>query len=122
MELAGTLVIRWRERGGLDLSLVLAGTPTPAAPVPVRRLGDADELRDVLTELGLAPDRVARLVASPYALQSVPVHVDRRAAAREGLIAAGPVERALALLATAVTEPTRLVRRVVPGQARRRPS
>lgn len=109
VDIDGNLVIRWHERGAFEVSLVPVGPP-PAAPVPIRRVADAEALRELLTDLGLGADRVAHILESPYVLQSQRVRVARGAAQRLGLIPTTRLRQALGLLAQAVTEPTRLAR------------
>lgn len=106
MEIDANLVIRWQERGGFEVGLVPADPPG-AAPGPIRRLTDADALETLLTDLGLPEDRTARILRSPYVLQSQRVRVERRAAERLGLLPTTGLRRALGLLARAVSRPRR---------------
>jgi len=116
----GNLVIRSHDRGAFDVSLVPTGRPAPA-PLPVRRLRDAAALRQLLFGIGFDPSRVEQLLESPYVLQSIPVRVHQRAAARTGLVPPGPVRHLLGRLAQIVREPARLVRLVADRTNRSRP-
>ena len=110
VEIDGNLVIRWHERGVFEVTLVPVGPP-PAAPMPIRRVANADALRGLLADLGLEENRVTHILGSPYVLQSQRVRVERRAAQRLGLLPTTRLRHALGLLA-------RLIERRPPSGAR----
>lgn len=109
MKIDANLVIRCNERGAFEVSLVPAGLPS-GDPAPIVSLADPDALEKLLADLGLAEERIAQILRSPYVLQSQRVRVDRRAAERLGLLPTTGLRHTLGRLAQAVTEPGRLVR------------
>ncbi|MBI3455652.1 MAG: hypothetical protein HY002_07680 [Candidatus Rokubacteria bacterium] len=109
VEIEGNLVIQWHERGAFDVCLVPRGAIEPP-PVTNRHLPDLVTLGRFLAELGIHRERIQRVLRSPYVLQSLPVRVDGRKAARLGLVPTPAWRRALDRLADVMREPARLTR------------